>query len=492
MSEPVTSAGASVSTVLRVAVVGHTNTGKTSLLRTLTRDESFGEVSDRPATTRHVEGATLMVRGRPAVELYDTPGLEDSTGLLDLLESAAGGRVARGDGLDRIRRFLASADADAASDAGRFQQEAKALRQVLASDVSLYVIDARDRVLGKHRDELEILAMCARPIVPVLNFTASPEAQIQLWRDHLSRANLHAVAEFDTVVVDDQTERRLLEKMRSLLDQHQATLSGLIQEREQLRAGLITTSCRVIADMLIDVAAHQVSVPAMDRGRMDQAMEPLRQRVREREQRCVEQLLQLHRFSKDDLAASDLPISDGRWGIDLFSPAAMKQFGVRAGSAAAAGAVAGLTIDAMVGGLTLGAATALGAAIGGALGLAHTHGRRLVDRVRGHSELAVDDSTLRLLMIRQSALLSALTRRGHASVAPIRMGSADQTRTHAYTSHRNSKAEKSLFDEIRQHPGWSRLQAAPNPSAWSESSRLNVQEELARIVQSMLQRGAGE
>ena len=35
---------------LRVAVVGHTNTGKTSLLRTLMRDVNFGEVSDRPAT----------------------------------------------------------------------------------------------------------------------------------------------------------------------------------------------------------------------------------------------------------------------------------------------------------------------------------------------------------------------------------------------------------------------------------------------------------
>ena len=46
---------------LRVAVVGHTNTGKTSLLRTLMRDVAFGEVSDHPATTRHVEGATLMV-----------------------------------------------------------------------------------------------------------------------------------------------------------------------------------------------------------------------------------------------------------------------------------------------------------------------------------------------------------------------------------------------------------------------------------------------
>ena len=45
--------------LLTVAVVGHTNTGKTSLMRTLMREADFGEVSDHPATTRHVEGERM-------------------------------------------------------------------------------------------------------------------------------------------------------------------------------------------------------------------------------------------------------------------------------------------------------------------------------------------------------------------------------------------------------------------------------------------------
>jgi GTPase Era involved in 16S rRNA processing len=471
--------------VLKVAVVGHTNTGKTSLLRTLMRDETFGEVSDRPATTRHVERATLLVRGRPLVELYDTPGLEDSIGLLEHLEQARGGR--RIDGVDQIHTFLSSAEADAA--VGRFAQEAKALRQVLASDVALYVIDARDRVLGKHRDELEILARCARPVVPVLNFTASPDAQIALWREHLSRVNMHAVAEFDTVVLDEHTERRLLEKVRTLLDQHQSTINALIEEREQLRAGLVRTSCSIIADMLIDVASHQVSVRRgpNDQSAVDRAMEALRQRVREREQRCVEQLLQLHRFSKEDCLASDLPVQDGRWGIDLFNPAAMKQFGIRTGGAAAAGAMAGLTLDVISHGLTLGTATALGAAIGGAIGIAHTHGRRMVDRVRGRSELAVDDRTLRLLMARQTALLHDLLRRGHASLEPIRMRATPSDDAAATASP--LKAPRTLppiFDEIRLQTGWSRLQNDPSPLALSGQGRQNAQDRLAREVEQML------
>ena len=71
---------------IHVAVVGHTNTGKTSLLRTLTRNVDFGEISSRPGTTRHVEGTELLLGDEPVLALYDTPGLEDSITLLELLQ----------------------------------------------------------------------------------------------------------------------------------------------------------------------------------------------------------------------------------------------------------------------------------------------------------------------------------------------------------------------------------------------------------------------
>ena len=140
-----------MSEILRVAVVGHTNTGKTSLLRTLARDVAFGEVSDAAGTTRHVEGLRLLADGEPALELFDTPGMEDAIALLEFVDALApaGERL---DGPDRVARFLASAEAHE-----RFEQEAKVLRQMLASDAALYVVDARDPVLPKHRDELALV-----------------------------------------------------------------------------------------------------------------------------------------------------------------------------------------------------------------------------------------------------------------------------------------------------------------------------------------------
>ena len=61
-----------MTTPLSLAVVGHTNTGKTSLLRTLLRDSTFGEVKNAPSTTRHVEEALINDGDDSLVYLYDT------------------------------------------------------------------------------------------------------------------------------------------------------------------------------------------------------------------------------------------------------------------------------------------------------------------------------------------------------------------------------------------------------------------------------------
>ena len=66
---------------LALAVVGHTNAGKTSLLRTLTRRRDFGEVSQL-GTTRHVEAVELATDDGVRLRFLDTPGLEDPIGLL--------------------------------------------------------------------------------------------------------------------------------------------------------------------------------------------------------------------------------------------------------------------------------------------------------------------------------------------------------------------------------------------------------------------------
>src|SRR5690606_20385493 len=163
-------------------------------LRTLTHDAGFGQGSDAPGTTRHVEGARLLLNGVAAVALYETPGLEDGIGLLDYLDQPQTQTRCRQDGTKSIARVL-----DATERKRRFEQEARVLRKLIACDAGLYVIDVRDPVLAKHKDELAILARCGKPLVPVLNFINDTHARKQDWKDTLARLGLHVVIEFDTV-----------------------------------------------------------------------------------------------------------------------------------------------------------------------------------------------------------------------------------------------------------------------------------------------------
>lgn len=404
---------------LRVAVVGHTNTGKTSLMRTLTRDTGFGEVSTRPSTTRHVEGARLLADGEVLVELFDTPGLEDPIALLERLEGIEpddGDEGRRLDGIERVERFLRQPVAGR-----RFEQEAKVLRQMLASNAAFYVVDTRDPVLAKHRDELAILALCAIPLLPVLNFVRAPTANESAWREALARLGLHAVVRFDTVAPERNGERRLYEKLATLLDAHSLALERLVACREREAQARHAAALRSIGELLVDVAAVRVRVPAEPERAVKAAVVGLHEQVRRREQACVEALLKLYRFRPDDVDAGSLPLLDGRWESDLFNPETFRSMGVSLGTGAAAGAAAGIGIDLMFGGLTLGAAAALGALAGGGWQAMRRFGNRVVGRLRGERELTVDDAILRLLALRQLQLLRALEARGHAAVAPIRI-----------------------------------------------------------------------
>lgn len=428
---------------LQLAVVGHTNVGKTSFIRTLTRSTRFGEVSSRASTTRHVEGASLKVDGGEVLRLYDTPGLEDAMSLLDYLEQLRPPRERR-DGPALIQRFLDSAEAR-----GQFEQEAKVLRQLLSCDAGLYVIDAREPVLPKYVDELEVLSMCGKPLFPVLNFVASQEARSAAWREALARRGLHALLSFDSVAPPLDGEKRLYESLALLLEHARPQLERLLADRAEQAEARRRSANRLIAELLLDVTAHRVSVlpePAL----IKEAIRELHERVRGRERQCVEALLRLYSFGRGDASTGELPLAEGRWEEDLFHPETLKRLGIRVSGGFAAGAAAGAGIDLMVGGASFGAGALLGALAGGSAQAGRQLGARLLGRLRGERVLSVDDAIIALLALRQRRLLRALEARGHAAQQPLRVNDPRDE------DWRQVKLPEPL-SRARGHPEWSSL-----------------------------------
>lgn len=460
---------------LRIAVVGHTNTGKTSLLRTLTRDRRFGEVSFRPGTTRHVEVARLLVGSQAVLELYDTPGMEEPIALLALLESLPPQADSRQDGPSRIAQFLETPEAG-----GQFEQEAKVLRQMLKSDAAFYVVDARDPVLSKYRDEISLLGSCGIPLLPLLNFVADPAANEQAWREVFSRSGLHAVVRFDTVAPERGSERLLYEKLTTLLDPYRQRLQDIIQSHEEDARHRHRAAIRLIAELLVDVAAFRLRVMSDTQTALEAGVEALNDAVRGREEACLRTLLDLYSFSEDDVQQSGVAITDGQWEHDLFDPETLQLMGIRIGGGAAAGAATGLGIDMMVGGLTLGAAAAIGALAGGGWQTLRHYGNRLLSSISGEHALRVQDDILQALAVRQLNLLYRLQGRGHAARTPMARETVEQVGKDRNTALLWPGGLPEALRQARSRPEWSLLQ----PDASEQSARREAVTTLEAELQS--------
>ncbi len=424
---------------INVAVVGHSNAGKTSLIRTLLRDDQFGDIDEMAGTTRCVEKSAILSADDEVLDLFDTPGFEDSSALLQALQ-ALSKTVETGSSADLLRMFI-----ERAEDYPDFEQEIKVLRQSLISNVLLYIIDVREPLLGKYSDEVEILSMAGKPILPVFNFIAGNSDALMRWREQMAKFNLHAALEFDTVAFEFEAEKRLYQKLQSLLEKHYDILQTLIDYRQEIWGKLNHAAARRIFQLIAVVACYRREVSTKG-SPYDADVASMQDFVRSAEQQALRDLLTIFSFTQLDVDIQQLPVRDGEWELDLFSPAMLKDFGLNAGATALKGAAAGAGIDLMVGGMSLGAATMLGAALGTGWAAARRYQQELKAALRGHRWLCVDDDTVSLLFLRNRKLLHSLTQRGHAAQDKLQvMNDIQKTLPGRWYK---------VVNTLRQHPEW--------------------------------------
>jgi hypothetical protein len=424
---------------INIAVVGHSNTGKTSLIRTLLRDDQFGEIDEAAGTTRYVEKSAIFAGDDAVLNLFDTPGFEDSSALLQALEALSKTLEVRMPA-ELLRAFIARAD-----EFPDFEQEIKVLRQSLDSDVLLYVVDVREPLLGKYSDEVEILSMAGKPMLPVFNFIADNSAALARWREQMAQFNLHAALEFDTVAFEFEAEKRLYQKLQSLLEQRYEMLQALIDYRQQIWVSLNQAAARRIFQLLAEVACYRREV-ATRSNISESEVASMQDFVRHAEKQALRDMLTIFSFTQMDVDIQQLPVSDGQWELDIFSPHMLKEFGLNAGATALKGAAAGAGIDLMVGGMSLGAAAMLGAALGAGWATLRRYQQEFKAAWQGHKWLCVDDDTVSLLFLRNRNLLHTLTRRGHAALNRLQL-SIEVDRTLPKTWYK-------VVNILRQHPEW--------------------------------------
>ena len=361
---------------IQLALISHTNAGKTTLARTLLGFDA-GEVRDAPHVTTTPELHTLLTTPAGHVlQLWDTPGFGDSVRLvkrLRLADNPIGWFLREVVDRYRDRAFWLS------------QQAVRAARD--ASDVVLYLVNSSEspQDAGYLMPEMKILQWLGKPVVILLNQTGTPrpfaqeQAEQARWCTHFADFPVvKKVLALDAFARCWVHERVFYQTVGELVPATKKdAYTQLLGVWEQGHDTRFQASMNLIARQ-VAVAAHD-SEPVEPEGtavlhtllgavglgkqraqrRQDKAWHALLKRQSDGVLKTTAELLRLYRLDAGDAAKINDRVQQG---FVVRAPIDTRQAGLL--GAAISGAATGLSADLLAGGLTFGAGALLGSVVG--------------------------------------------------------------------------------------------------------------------------------
>lgn len=366
-------------TTVDLSLISHTNVGKTTLARTLLR-EDVGIIRDEAHVTEVSEPYTLMqTEPGDLLRLWDTPGFGDSIRLLKRLQQG-----------DNALGWFLSQVWDRYTDRP-FWSSQQAIRNVREqADVVLYLVNASEDpgAAGYVDPEMQILEWIGKPILVLLNQLGPPrpleeeKADVRRWSAHLKdRTSVRDTLVFDAFARCWVQEHVLLEHIAAVLpEEKQPGFKRLAAAWRKRNLETFGSSMEVLARQLAGTSVDSESVPTRklnDKARawlgslaggdaqkdpvLEGAMRALAGRLDARVRGATDDLIELHGLS-GRAAAQVLERMGGAYAVkDAADPGKATVLG-----AAVSGALGGLAADLMAGGLTFGAGVLIGGLVGAA------------------------------------------------------------------------------------------------------------------------------
>jgi len=349
----------------QLAVVGHPNKGKSSLVATLAEDDSVAIGAD-PGTTIRARAYPMRVDGRHLYTLIDTPGFQRARRVRAWLEERA--RREGASAADRPRlvaEFLAESE-----HARLFPDECELLRPIVAGAGILYVVDGGVPYSAEYEAEMEILRWTGRPSMAVINPIES-RGHVAEWEAALGQF-FRVVRVIDAVRADFATRRSLLLAFGELESGWREPIEMAVSALDEDRRARRRAAAREMAELI----ERALGLTVERRVGADELPGTLSEELEQEYRRRLERLEGEHRRAVQRIyghhAIEAHPAELEHLERDLFSEGTWLTFGLRRRDlvtvGAAGGAATGGAIDVAVGGASLLAGLALGAAIGGAIG----------------------------------------------------------------------------------------------------------------------------
>ena len=350
---------------ITISLISHTNIGKTSLARTLLR-EDIGHVDDSPHTTLECQEQELVRAGQEQLLLWDTPGF-GGVNAFNIAKRIKEAGSAKG--------WLMHQVVDRISDRSLYSSVEAAKNIRLKSDVVVYLVDNRlsPAETGYLEGELTLLDALGKPVIIALNHLRIDGTEfgrnLEQWRqvviEHEIVKGLCSIDAFSRAWFQ---ELDLLQRVRSVLPADDQELMFRLIEAYLQRQTKIDKSCFEEIAKVVDFASKQrVEESKLEAHEVFRRLYlPLDGRFRESVAKMVE-LYSLDMAKSPQLEA-DISQLSGQFQKKIPERAT----GLVAGAVTGAGG--GLAADLMAGGLSFGGGALLGFIVGGITGLAAAKG----------------------------------------------------------------------------------------------------------------------
>jgi predicted GTPase len=340
------------------AIVGHPNKGKSSIVSTLSEDESVA-ISPIPGTTMENRHYPMAVDGEVIYELIDTPGFQRARAALEWMRKHGRSAVDRA---DTVRRFVEQHQEDPA-----FVAECQLLAPILEGAGILYVVDGSRPFGEDYEAEMEILRWTGQPSLALINMIGDSDYSEE-WKKALAQY-FRIVRVFDAMEADFDRRVQLLLAFGEIREEWRGALEKAVHILREEQARRQALSARLIAEMLVGMISHvrrsRLAPDAVIDEVRETQLQAYKQDLVDMEQRCRDEVEQIYSHRNLERQEPLVQLLDE----DLFSRQTWLLFGLTRkqliATGALGGAAAGGVIDLAVHGTSLLLGSGLGAVAGG-------------------------------------------------------------------------------------------------------------------------------
>jgi len=339
----------------RFAVVGHPNKGKSSIVSTLSHDDSIN-ISSRSGTTTE-STAFHLDTNHFGYDLIDTPGFQRPRKVLAWLKDRATSAEQRSRAVaDFVKEPQCQID---------FPDEVKLLKPLVEGAAILYVVDG-SRPYGKEYEaEMEILRWSGQPSMALINPIENTE-HVGPWENALEQY-FKIVRVFNPMAAEFEKQIDLLQAFSLLKPSWSEHLSLVIADLQEQRIKQQSDSATILARLIEDLCFYRESRKVLTKNQAE-VVQPLLEKkyidwMVKREQTALKELFAIYKHFQTELSVEELSLPP-----DLFDCEKWYMWGLSKKQLAAISTMVGAALGASVDLAMAGASFMTGAIGGGVLG----------------------------------------------------------------------------------------------------------------------------